>query len=243
VENVFLRPINGLLDRLGVNKLDKTAGEATRYDGLTNDELAAKLGMIADGMPEELAGQKMHDEKTPMDAPEKSPAAPKIENTKDQGYRLQSKTEDNLDSLKQTSAPLSNPGDLDINQDPLARMAAKIACAIEEKLASADKSLAQPAGRLVEDMEKDALFSKATDWVKANPGKAMGAGALAGTAIGGGLGYLFGHGMGKERGAETEKANDDHILNLGALIGAKMAERRIVEQLQNQGAEEGKDGN
>lgn len=235
MENVFLQPIRGMLDSLGVNKISKTAGKLPIDEGMSNEELVAKLGMLADGMPEELAGQKMHDEKTPLDNIEQSPASPVIENKKDQAYRLQTKTEDNLDSLAQTSAPLSNPSDLDTNQDPLARMAAKIACAIEEKLSSADhEKLAGGAERLATSMG-----SKLVSTIKENPVKSVAATFLGGTAIGGGLGFLAGHKDKKTELKDSNKTNEAHIFNLGAQIGGKMAEMRLIEQMRLHNSMEG----
>ncbi len=228
--DVFLQPVLDRLDKLGINK---TANEGTRaapIGELTNSELVKELGKLAGDMPEDLAGQKMHDEKTPLDSPEAAPAAPTIENNKDDAYRLQQRTDDNLDSLSQTSAPLSNPSDLDTDQDPLARMAAKIACAIEPLLADADDKVQKTAGVIHSMLLKTSApsFQGVRDWIGKHPEKAVAIGMAGGTAIGGGLGF-FG---GKQHERKKDETEDGAILQLGAEIGGRMAANQIFQQLE-----------
>jgi len=231
-----------MIDKLGISK---TASEAdsTNVEGISNAQLVKELGKLAGDMPEDLAGQKMHDEKTPMDTPEEPPASPVFENKADSAYRLQKRTDDNLDNLSQSSAPLSNPSDLDTDQDPLARMAAKIACAIEPILKSADQNLVDPAGRLCAQIDKTAapaFVQTAQKWVRANPEAATAAGLGAGSIIGGGLGF-FG---GKKHERKKDETEDAAIFQLGAQVGGQAVANRVMEHLQAaaSGPEENKEG-
>lgn len=224
----FLQPIMEMVDKLGIKKTaaDNTQGNAP---DLTNDQLAKELGKLAGDMPEELAGQKMHDEKTPMDNPESPPADRKLEQGMDSAYSPQKRIDDNLDNLSQTSAPLSDPSDLDTDQDPLARMAAKIACAIEPKLKEASDDLEQSAGRLSRQIAKQASpIKQVTEWATKHPAQSA-AGLLAGgAALGGGLGFFGGKKYERAKDAEEDTA----IFNLGANIGGQMAANEILSQLQ-----------
>lgn len=230
MSDVFLQPIMKMIDKLGISK---TASEATSTsaEAISNAQLAKELGKLAGDMPEDLAGQTMHDEKTPMDAPEGPPAAPKLVNSQDSAYRLQKRTDDNLDNLSQSSAPLSNPSDLDTDQDPLARMAAKIACAIEPMLKGADKGLIEPAKRLNAQINKTAapaLVQNMRQWIQGHPETAAATALGAGGLIGGGLGF-FG---GKKHERNKDETEDSAIFELGAQIGGQAVANQVMEHLQ-----------
>lgn len=239
MQDVFLLPIMKMVDKLGINK---TASEKDprKADGLSNAQLADELGKLAGDMPEDLAGQDMHDEKIPLDNPEPAPAAPTIENNQDSAYRLQKRTDDNLDNLSQTSAPLSNPSDLDTDQDPLARMAAKIACVVEPLLTQADAQLNGPAAQLNKSMQKHASpLQSLLKTISANPGAATATALGAGGLIGGGLGFLGGKAYEKKK----DEPEDAEIFSLGAQIGGQMVANQILEQLGGAAAQgENKEG-
>jgi predicted phage tail protein len=230
VSDVFLQPIMKMIDKLGISKTASEASSAPAM-GISNAQLAKELGKLAGDMPEDIAGQDMHDEKTPMDTPESPPASPKLENSQDSAYRLQQRTDDNLDNLSQSSAPLSNPSDLDTDQDPLARMAAKIACAIEPMLKGADSALNSPAERLCAQIDKTAapaLVQNARQWMQANPEIATASALGAGGLIGGGLGF-FG---GKHTERKKDETEDSAIFELGAQVGGQAVANQVIEHLQ-----------
>ena len=226
--DVLMQPIMDMVKKLGIEKTAKTKAVKDPA-ALTNEQLASELGKMAGNMPEQIAGQEMHSKTDPMDNPENAPTGREYEKGMDGLYREDKQTEDNLDNLIQTSAPLSDPRTLDTNQDPLSRMADKIACVLEPILANADKSLAYPAMRLSESMAKTAKVSVKTLWdvLKENPGAAAVA-AGGGAAIGGGLGYF----AGRQRGRKKDKSEEQAIFDLGAQVGGQIAAENILGKLE-----------
>ena len=235
--DVFLQPVMDMVNKLGINKTANVSPQG-QPETLTDDQLAKELGKLAGDMPEDLAGQKMDDDKTPMSTPEKTPAAPVLENSMDGKPRWGTRTEDNLDSLTQTPAPLSNPGDLDTNQDPLARMAEKIACVIEPLLEGVDSSMQDSAQWLSRQITKEASpISGLFNVAKKNPGSTA---AMLGTglALGGGLGF-FG---GKRYERKKDDKEDSAIFDLGAQVGGQVAANEILSRLNAAADNENKGG-
>lgn len=240
VVDTFLSPIMGMLDNLGIKKTAaQTVPNTKPAASLPNKDLAAALGKMAGDMPEDVAGQDMHDEKTDLGSVEQFPAKPEIENTQDGAYRLQKKQEDDLGKLEQSSAPLSDPSALDTNQDPLSLMAAKMAAAIEPRILQVDRSMAKQASLLVDRMYKTSapFLQAARQWIGSHPEASTAIGLGGGLGIGGGLGFFTGQKVERDK----DKTEDQAILQLGAEIGGRMAANQIMEQLQNAGQEPDKE--